>query len=43
LKKNAPDNLAEDSFFDLVEKMLRLNPQSRATAEDCLNHPFFKK
>lgn len=29
-------------LLDLVEKMLRLNPQSRYSASECLNHDFFK-
>jgi serine/threonine protein kinase len=28
--------------LDLIEKMLRLNPQSRYSAEECLEHDFFK-
>ena len=32
----------EDLLLDLVEKMLRLNPQSRYSAKDCLLHPYFQ-
>ncbi len=28
----------EISLFDLLEKMLRLNPASRFSAEECLKH-----
>ena len=31
-----------DECRDLIEKMLVLNPNSRITAEEALNHPYFK-
>jgi serine/threonine protein kinase len=42
LKKAVPEMAEESQLLDLVEKMLRLNPQSRYSAEECLEHDFFK-
>lgn len=29
--------------MDLLKKMLKINPEERITAEQALNHPFFKE
>ena len=42
LKETTPDFDSEYELLDLIEKMLRLNPTSRFTAEECLQHEFFK-
>lgn len=36
--KNIPN-----SAFDLLEKLLDLNPYTRITAEEALRHPFFQE
>jgi len=43
LRENFKDNkLIDDVTFDLIQKLLQLNPKERITAEEALNHPFFK-
>lgn len=32
-----------DDFYDLIEKMLNIDPIKRITLEDCLNHSWFKQ
>lgn len=29
--------------MDLLRKMLKINPEERITAEQALNHPYFKE
>ena len=33
----------DDLTMDLLKKMLKINPEERITAEQALNHPFFKE
>ena len=33
----------EDDFYDLMEKMLCIDPTKRISAKECLSHPFFSK
>ena len=35
------ENISKEAK-DLIDKMLTYKPKNRATAEECLNHPFFK-
>ena len=32
----------EPSALDLLQRMLKINPELRASAEDCLHHPYFE-
>ena len=43
LRENFKDNkFVDDITFDLINKLLQLNPKDRITAEEALNHQFFK-
>ena len=44
LRENFKDNkiVVDDITFDLIQKLLQLNPKNRITAEEALNHDFFK-
>jgi serine/threonine protein kinase len=33
----------EDDFYDLIEKMLCIDPTKRISAKECLSHPYFSK
>ena len=35
-------NRIDDVGFDLLSRMLQMNPNSRISAADALNHPFLK-
>lgn len=41
IKKNAKCELS-DNFFDLIEKMLTVDPVKRISANESLDHPWFK-
>ena len=34
---------ADDSFIDLLGKMLRVNPEQRITVEEMIQHPYLKR
>ena len=36
-------NFENDDFYDLIEKMLNVNPVERIDLQDCLRHPWFRK
>ena len=41
---NAPEYEKADEFtMDLLKKMLKINPEERITAEQAINHPYFKE
>ena len=43
LRENFKDNkYVDDITFDLINKLLQLNPKERITAEEALKHDFFK-
>ena len=43
LRENFKDNkFVDDITFDLIQKLLELNPKNRITAEEALKHDFFK-
>ena len=40
LKRLCPEFATQFDLLDLVDRMLKLNPKSRWSAEECLEHPF---
>jgi serine/threonine protein kinase len=40
--KNWKSEMRDECGFDLLQKMLTVDPASRITARDALAHPFFK-
>lgn len=36
-------DLENDDFYDLIEKMLCIDPTKRISAKECLSHPWFSK
>ena len=38
-----PFNIVSTEFKDLIKKLLIINPESRLSVKDALEHPFFKK
>jgi len=43
IKSKKKFNFENDSFFDLIEKMLDVNKYNRITAKDCLIHIYFSE
>lgn len=42
IKEHKKFEFENDYFFDLIEKMLQIDPTKRISAKDCLEHPWFK-
>jgi len=43
IKENQKIMFANNDFYDLIEKMLEIDPVKRINAEDAMNHRYFKK
>ena len=41
IEKNKKFDFENNNFFDLIEKMLCINPTKRINAKECLNHSWF--
>ena len=41
IKEKKKFEFENDNFFDLIGKMLCINPTKRISAKDCLSHPWF--
>ena len=41
IKQNQKFKFENDNFYDLITKMLCIDPSKRITAKKCLKHPFF--
>ena len=42
IKQNQKFKFENDNFYDLITKMLCIDPSKRITAKECLKHPFFQ-
>lgn len=42
IKSNKKINFGDDNFYDLISRMLCINPNFRISAEEAINHPCFK-
>ena len=43
IKQNEKFKFENNDFYELISKMLCIDPTKRITAKECLNHPWFKK
>ena len=43
IKKNSRIEFENDYFFDLIQKMLTIDPTKRIKLKDCLDHHWFEK
>ncbi|ODQ67709.1 kinase-like protein [Nadsonia fulvescens var. elongata DSM 6958] len=42
MEQPGPNSILLDSFIDLLDKMLNINPEKRITPQEALNHPFIR-
>ena len=42
IKKNKKFDFENDDFYDLIKRMLCIDPTKRISAKECLEHPWFK-
>ena len=42
IKQNKKFDFENDNFYDLITKMLCIDPTKRISAKECLEHPWFK-
>ena len=42
IKKNKKFEFENDNFYDLISRMLCIDPTKRISAKECLEHPWFK-
>ena len=42
IEKNKVIKIEDENFFDLIKKILCIDPTKRISAKDCLAHPYFR-